>query len=204
MGEEGRGGGQRQCPAPLLAGYTTGTRGTATGTTSDIGASGPSHAHPPLYSGQHNHHLPSPLGVRIVCPPNAKPHSICTLLQFACVCGDVVYAHVRNMRNFCTIFTLIFCICANIFTVACNRASTHCHKQPWWCPHLLFPPLADSKTLHKDIYIVGVTKCRLVGPASQLLHSHRLLSTHGPLGDIPPLSTEAVIVGVVVHHNLHT
>ena len=33
---------------------------------------------------------------------------------------------------------------------------------------------------------------------------HRPLSTRGPLGNIPPLSTEAVIYGVVVNHNLHT
>ena len=74
-----------------------------------------------------------------------------------------------------------------MFTMADNRASTQCHKRPWWCPHALCPPLADSKTLRNDIYIVEVTKRPLAGPASLLPHNHRPLSTHGPLGDIPPL-----------------
>ena len=54
------------------------------------------------------------------------------------------------------------------------------------------------------MYIVEVTKCPLAGTPRQLPHCHRPLSTHGPLDDIPPLSTEAVIYGVVVDHNLHT
>ena len=66
------------------------------------------------------------------------------------------------------------------------------------------PPLADSNTVCKDIYIVEVTKCPLAGPGSQLPHGHRPLSVHGPLVDIRPLSTEAAIYGVVVDHNLHT
>ena len=41
------------------------------------------------------------------------------------------------------------------------------------------------------------------GPASQLPHIHGPLTTHGPLGDIPPLLVKAVIYGVVVNHNLH-
>ena len=26
-----------------------------------------------------------------------------------------------------------------------------CHRKPWWCPHVLCPPLADSKMLRKDV-----------------------------------------------------
>ena len=47
-------------------------------------------------------------------------------------------------------------------------------------------------------------KCPLGGTPRQLPHCHGPLSTHGPLGDIPPLSTEAVIYGVIVNHDLHT
>ena len=54
------------------------------------------------------------------------------------------------------------------------------------------------------MYIVEVTKCPLAGMPRQLPYCRGLLSTHGPLGGIPPLSTEAVIYGVVVNHNLHT
>ena len=54
------------------------------------------------------------------------------------------------------------------------------------------------------MYIVEVTKCPLAGTPRQLLHCHRPLHTHGPLGAIPSLPTEAVIYGVVVNHNLHT
>ena len=52
--------------------------------------------------------------------------------------------------------------------------------------------------------IAEVTKCPLAGMPHQLPHCQRPLSTHGPLGDIPPLSTEAVIHGVGVNHNPHT
>ena len=54
------------------------------------------------------------------------------------------------------------------------------------------------------MYIVEVTKCPLAGTPRQLPHYHGPLSTHGPLGDIATLSTEAVVYGVVVNHNLHT
>ena len=53
------------------------------------------------------------------------------------------------------------------------------------------------------MYTVDVTKFPLAGRPRQLPHSHRPLSTHGPLGDIAALSTEVVIHGVVVNHNLH-
>ena len=72
------------------------------------------------------------------------------------------------------------------------------------CPHVLGPPLAESERLREDMYIVEVTKCPLAGTTRQLPHYHGPLSTHGPLGDIPPHSTEAVIYGVVVIHNIHT
>ena len=54
------------------------------------------------------------------------------------------------------------------------------------------------------MYIVEVTKCPLACMPRQLPHCHGPLSKHGPLGDIPPLSSEAVIYDVVVNHNLHT
>ena len=54
------------------------------------------------------------------------------------------------------------------------------------------------------MYIVEVTKCPLAGTPRPLPHSHGPLSTHGALGDILAVSTEAVIYGVVVNHNLHT
>ena len=75
---------------------------------------------------------------------------------------------------------------------------------PLFTQRLLRPPFAGSKRSCQDIYIVEITKYAMAGPGSQLPHSHRPLSTHGPLGDIPPLSTEAVIYGVVVDHNLHS
>ena len=49
-----------------------------------------------------------------------------------------------------------------------------------------------------------VTKCCLSSTPNKLPHCYGLLSTHGPLGDIAPLLTEAVIYGPVVNHNLHT
>ena len=72
------------------------------------------------------------------------------------------------------------------------------------CPHVLGPPLAGSETLWEDMYINEVTKCPLAGTRRQLPHRHGPLSKHAPLGDIPALSTEAFIYGVVVNHNLHT
>ena len=48
------------------------------------------------------------------------------------------------------------------------------------------------------MHIVEVTKCPFAGTLRQLPHCHGPLSTHGPLGDIPPLSMEAVIYGFVV------
>ena len=91
-----------------------------------------------------------------------------------------------------------------MFTVAYATSSNKCKQKSWWYPHVLRLPLADSETLFEDMYIVEVTKCPLVGPASQLQHIHGPLSTHGPLGDIPPLSAKAVIYGVVVNHKGHT
>ena len=71
-------------------------------------------------------------------------------------------------------------------------------------PNVLCSLFAASETLTKGIYIVEVMKGPLAGPPSQLLYGHRTLPTHGPLCDVPPLRTEAVVYGVVVNDNLHT
>ena len=67
----------------------------------------------------------------------------------------------------------------------------------------LFALFAASGTLTKGMYIVEVTKGPLAGPPSQLLYGQRALPTHGPLCDVPPLCTEAVVYGVIVNDNLH-
>ena len=75
------------------------------------------------------------------------------------------------------------------------------------CPNVLcslFALFAASETLRKGMDIVEVTKGPLAGPPSQLLYGHWALPTHGPLCDVPPLRTEAVVYGVVVNDNLHT
>ena len=53
--------------------------------------------------------------------------TICLCLRRCCVCA------YRDIR---VIFTPMVCICAHMFTVARNKASTQCHKQPWWCLHV--------------------------------------------------------------------
>ena len=68
----------------------------------------------------------------------------------------------------------------------------------------LFALFAAPETLTKGMYIVEVTKGPLAGPPSQLLYGQRALPTQGPLCDVPPLRTEAVVYGVVVNDNLHT
>ena len=72
------------------------------------------------------------------------------------------------------------------------------------CPHVVGRPLADFETLQDDRYAVEVTKCPLAGTPRQLPRCHGPLSTHGPVGDIPPLLTEGVTYGVVFNHSLHT
>ena len=71
-------------------------------------------------------------------------------------------------------------------------------------PNVLCSLFAASKTLTKGMYIVQVTRGPLAGPPSPLLYGHRALPTHGPLCDVPPLRTEAVLYGVVVNDNVHT
>ena len=95
----------------------------------------------------------------------------------------VIFA--QNLRNF---HGNILHMHAHVHR-ARTASSTQCQQKPWWHPHVL--PLADSETLSEKMYIVEVTNCPLAGPASQLPHSRGPLSTHGPLGGIPHLSTEA-------------
>ena len=72
-------------------------------------------------------------------------------------------------------------------------------------PNVLCSPLfAACETLSMGMCTVEVTRGPLAGPPSQLLYGQRVLPTHGPLGDVPPLRTEAVVYGVVVNDNLHT
>ena len=54
------------------------------------------------------------------------------------------------------------------------------------------------------MYIVEVTRCPIAGTPGHLPHCPDPLSTHDPFDDIPPLSTQAVIYGVVVNDNLYT
>ena len=89
----------------------------------------------------------------------------------------------------------------HIFTItnqvlfATNRPNVLCS---------LFALFAAPETLTKGMYIVEVTKSPLAGPPTQLLYGQLALPTHGPLCDVPPLRTEAVVYGVVVNDNLHT
>ena len=72
------------------------------------------------------------------------------------------------------------------------------------CPNVLCSLVAASETLTKGMCIVEVITGPLAGPPRQLLYGHRALPTHGPLCEVPPLRTEAVVYGVVVNSNLHT
>ena len=65
------------------------------------------------------------------------------------------------------------------------------------------PTPTAGETLFEDMSIVEVTNCSLMSLASQLPQIHGPLTTHEPLGDIPPLSAKGVIHGVVVNHNFH-
>ena len=79
--------------------------------------------------------------------------------------------------------------------VAINRPNVLCS---------LFALFAVSEALTKGMYILEVTKGPLAGPLSQLLYGQRALPTHGPLCDVPPVLTEAIVYGVVVNDNPHT
>ena len=71
-------------------------------------------------------------------------------------------------------------------------------------PNVLCSLIAAFETLTKGMDIVEVTKGPLAGPPSQLLYGHRTLPTHGPVCDVPPLRTQAVIYDVVLNDNVHT
>ena len=103
--------------------------------------------------------------------------------------------------------------CANFARIWPKFSRTHMHiftitKQVLFAmnrPNVLCSPLfAASKTLTEGMYIVEVTNGPLADPPSQLLYGQRALPTHGPLCDVPPLRTEALVYGVVVNDNLHT
>ena len=92
----------------------------------------------------------------------------------------------RSSRQFVPIFAYRYAITVTrIFTSSAMN-----------CPNILcslFALFAASETLRKGMYIVEVTEGPLAGPPSQLLYGHRALPTHGPLCDVPPLRTEAVV-----------
>ena len=102
--------------------------------------------------------------------------------------------HCANSAQFSRTGMHIFTI-TNQVLFAMNRPNVLCS---------LLALFAASETLTKGTYIVEVAKGPPAGPPSQLLYGERALPTHGPLCDVQPLRTEAIVYGVVVNDNRHT